>query len=197
MSRDPGQVARLEGWAATIDDAVARCPHLRAAELTLAEMWLDLDPTTVQGPPWALLVGEMPGPRTSPALPMFPYPASSAGGRLWAMSRMPLGAYLGRVVRVNLFRDYRPTWATGPARDMAADILTKLAGTEARVVLCGRRVQSAFHSGEVVPFERFSIGSVELIGIPHPSGRSRAHNDPEVRRRTRHAVQWAARWEAT
>jgi hypothetical protein len=176
-------------------------PHLSGAELRLTEMWFDLDLALLRGPVTGIIVGERPGPGTSPALPMYPYPAGSAGGRLLAISRMPLGDYLGRLMRVNLLREYGSTWPVRQAADRASEFVAKVWEVDTRVVACGSKVAAAFasavHRPWPVMFEVMRIGRVELIAIPHPSGRNKATNDPGVRRQMRRAVRWAADYKET
>lgn len=174
----------------------ARCAHLTATELRLARLWLGVEMTDVAGPPEGLIVGEAPGPHTSGRLPMFPWPASSAAGRLLKMSGMRPGEYLGRFFRRNLWDDFAASEAGGVAedRERAREIKDWIAATgSVRVLLLGSRVGKAF---DIEPWGAASgaFGSVlvTLRCIPHPSGRSLAYNDPRARQGAQAAVLWAA-----
>lgn len=144
--------------------------------------------------PVGLLVGEQPPPAGNPALPLWPYPATSAGGRLRAMSGVPAGEYLMRLARVNLSRRPVATWDTSRARHRAHQLLATLPDG-ARVVLCGARARDAA-LGQVPWFEAAVLpatrGHVVAVAIPHPSGRAREYNDPDNRDRAGQAVRWAA-----
>lgn len=149
-----------------------------------------------------LVIGMAPGPRTSASLPMFPHPAGSAGGRLMAMSGMPVEAYLGRLRRVNLCRGaFRIAEARERARELYLTYRTVYA-PHPRLVLCGRRVASAFydvlreHGAADIPwFERRAWAGIDYVAVPHPSGRCREYSDPANVARARDAVRWAARYE--
>jgi hypothetical protein len=142
-----------------------------------------------------------PGLRTSASLPMFPHPAGSAGGRLLAVSGMPVEAYLGRLVRANLCRS---KFRVSEARESARALYQKwrTAGEpRTRLVLCGRRVVDAFVDVLEMPsdpwFQRRVWAGIEYAAIPHPSGRCREYNDPANVARAREVVRWAARYEET
>ena len=165
-----------------------------------------------------LLVGEMP-PQTWERRedyrrghsPMFTYPPRSSGHRLYVTSDLMLGEYIHGLTRINLVPEYRAKW---PKRE-EAEALAKAAmarfsigapvnhpippfSTGAPVshaFLCGRRVVDAFR-----PFfpSGYKPWPVDEIGrapgtifycIPHPSGRSLAYNDEDVRLRVRTMFQ--------
>jgi hypothetical protein len=149
-----------------------------------------------------VVVGMAPGLRTSASLPMFPHPAGSAGGRLLAMSGMPVEAYFGRLRRANLCRGvFRVAEARERARELYL-IYRTVYSPHPRFVLCGRQVASAFydvlreHGGADIPwFERREWAGIGYVAVPHPSGRCREYSDPANVARTRDAVRWAARYE--
>lgn len=153
--------------------------------------------------PRGLLVGEAPGPRTDPKMPLFPAPNSSSGGRLLRYSGTYADRFLGRLVRVNLCDG---PWSARRAAAGQARILTYLfdpanfyEGAPLRVLLLGARVPRAF--GVVPPWTRAGFGHTELLNdgnpalsvawIPHPSGKNLTYNDPGNQLRARRAVEWA------
>lgn len=167
--------------------------HLTDLECRCAALWFKIDPATVAGPPTGLIVGEMPGCSTSSALPMFPYPPNSAGGRLLKMSLLTPGAYLGRLMRTNLFSDWNEEtndrWPRGEAEERAR-LIHEATPREMRVVLLGARVSQAFGLDEYMKL--VEQNGVLYTAIPHPSGRNLKYNDPIVRTGARAALQWAA-----
>lgn len=172
------------------------------AETWFAEAFLDppLDFEQVQHefdevPVPGVIVGMAPGPRTSGSLPMFPFPPTSAGGRLMTYSAMPPAAYLGRLRRHNLCRH---AFHAAEARATAITVYQtyrSLRHPRPRLVLCGRRVATAFDLGHLEWFRRIDREGVEYVAIPHPSGRNYEYNDPATVARAGEAVRWAARWE--
>jgi hypothetical protein len=146
-----------------------------------------------------VVVGVAPGPHTSASLPMFPHPPGSAGGRLLAISGMPVEAYFGRLVRANLCgQKFLLTEARGSARALYYRWRT-VGEPRTRFVLCGRRVADAFAHVLEAPdagwFRRREWAGIEYAAIPHPSGRCREYNDPSYVERAREVVRWAARYE--
>jgi hypothetical protein len=136
--------------------------------------------------PHGLIIGEQPGPNTNRALPMWPFPRTSAGGRLMAMSGIEPAEYLRRLARVNLVEAYAAKWDGDKAVRRAGWLLASLP-PYARVVLLGERVRYAIEgaaAGAEIP--------AHFVQLPHPSGRNSAYNDPGERERARRAVQWAA-----
>lgn len=189
VSMDPAAGARVVG-------------PMSRAETWFAEAFLDPTPDLerVQAefdevPVPGVVVGMAPGPRTSAGLPMFPFPATSAGGRLHAYSEMPYEAYLGRLRRHNLCRG---AFRAAEARAAAVELYRRyrhLQRPRPRFVLCGRRVVEAFDLGDLAWFGTISREGVEYVAVPHPSGRNYEYNDPANRARAGGAVRWAARWE--
>lgn len=142
------------------------------------------------------LVGEAPGPNTDARLPLFPVPTTSAGGRLRSYSRLELDEYLGRLTRRNLFDAIPRSWSAPEARRRADLLLEWLVGEGAlRVVLLGARVGAAF--GVRGPWRSTKIAELELLAIPHPSGRCRIYNEGIARRRAGAAIRWAAGYRST
>lgn len=131
-----------------------------------------------------LLVGEANPHSADPEHALYPWPANSAGARMARHLGLTHEDYLNRFERVNLFSIPPPVWSKG-ARDSAVLYATTLLHVFRNVrviVLLGERVAAAFgcwrqpwwtvseqvHYGHVVRF----------VKVPHPSGRSRAWNDP-------------------
>lgn len=170
--------------------------HLTELEKRCASLWLKpIDPSQIKGPPTGLIVGECPGKSTSSKLAMFPWPKASSGGRLFKMANMPIEIYLGSLRRCNVFYDHQEKWWPWSAHENALGIHL---GCEpyTRVVLCGKRVASAFG------FDRyFEVGSIPhqqkggvvlYCTIPHPSGLNREYNNPLAVQGAEMALHWAA-----
>lgn len=148
------------------------------------------------GPPVAAIVGEAPGPNTSPKLPLFPVPTTSAGGRLLQYSRLSPAQYLGRFVRFNVFSRLQP-WSVPAARERAAEIIDRIHASRIRkVVLLGGKVAAAFGVPTDAYAVTFTVGAA-LIVVPHPSGLNRMYNDDRYQRRTGAAMRWAAGYRKT
>lgn len=167
--------------------------HLSALELRLARRLGVTDGhVVVHGPPIAAIIGEAPGPNTSPKLPLFPLPPRSAGGRLIAYSRIAPAQYLGAFLRRNLFRTLPRAWDRADARINAERLMAelRLRGIT-RVILLGTKVGAAFDVPDL--WSHGHAMSVELVTIPHPSGRCRVYNDVAAQRRAGAMLRWAAR----
>lgn len=166
--------------------------HLGIAELRIARFRLGLEkPSDYMSPPTALVVGENPGPNTSPDMPLFPWPPASSAGRLLAMSELEPGQYLGGLYRRNLVDEI--AWVGARAELRARAITTALFDrpSELRVILCGVRVCEAFGGRREFWIPHRLDSRQTAVAIPHPSGLNRLYNDPEARARTRAAVRWA------
>jgi hypothetical protein len=179
----------------------ARVAHLAPVDVRLARRWLGVSREDIAGPPVGMLVGEAPGPNTSGRLPLFPWPASSAAGRLLKLSGLKPGDFLGRFFRRNLFDIYTDTWHAPMARERAEQILEEIAAVGSlRVLLLGTRVAAAFGLDSLwsrrtverlVPLSNEQV-LIELASIPHPSGRNQVYNDAKARAAAQTAVLWAA-----
>lgn len=147
--------------------------------------------------PRGLIVGERPGPSTSRSCPMFPWPASSAGGRLLGMSGVSIRDYLTLLRRVNAQYDGGP-WRLPAARERAEELAQYAARLYGplRVVLCGRRAAEAFGLGDQPWFQRLLVsrdGSAHTyVVVPHPSARNQLYRDENVPRAVGRTVRWAA-----
>lgn len=167
--------------------------HMSLLEKRCASLWFKLDPAIVTGPLTGLVVGECPGKNTCSTLPMFPYPASSSGGRLLKISRLPVETFLGRIRRVNLIETHHEIWPTHTARVRALEIVEENAVKNTRIVLLGAKVGDAFGASRY--FDMGEIRGSHYVCIPHPSGLNRAYNDPVVRTGASIALQWCADWQ--
>lgn len=143
-----------------------------------------------------LLIGQAPGPRTDPELPLFPVPKTSASGRLQAMMGLTRGEYLKSFDRMNLL-PYFPgkhkrddKFPMTPAKLAAQVIKPLLAGRT--VILVGRNVADAFQFDTEFfdwvewPVRRRCVvsrdnGIARVAVVPHPSGRNHWYNKPEHR----------------
>lgn len=140
------------------------------------------------------LVGENNPYSRDPRYDLYFDPPESAGGRL---CRLILGMrerdYLRSFERRNLLA--APRWSIPAARFAAAELAKQVADAD-RVVLLGRKVFDAWpptHRGATAywtPFEVRNGGSVLLL--PHPSGLSRAWNEPGAFARARECVAQVA-----
>lgn len=164
-------------------------PNMSELEKRCASLWFKLKPESVTGPVSGLLIGECPGANTSPKLPMFPWPASSSGGRLLKMSNVPVNEYLGRLERRNLIHTHHPVWPVHDARRIAREIVQEIAGRGLRVVLLGKKVGEAFGAPQF--WAMAQLGDTHFTCIPHPSGLSRVYNDKNNRVMAGLAIQWA------
>ena len=141
--------------------------------------------TLAEKPARPLLVGEdNPYCLRDPDMALYPYPDGSAGWRLAVrIMGLPRAEYLRRFDRVNLCAG---RWSAGEARDRAKDLVS--AGTPHRpaIVLLGGKVCRAFDV-EFAPFTLLSRTALARCAVilPHPSGRSRAWNEPGAFERAR------------
>lgn len=128
-----------------------------------------------------------------PEFDLYPRPAGSAGARLARVLGYDDEGYLATFERRNLI--YGQKWSVPRARS-AASLLVRDAiveGGDHAFVLLGARVSAAFG----VPFEvltrrYLSVApspAIVALVVPHPSGLSRAWNDPTMAPRVREAVQ--------
>lgn len=139
-----------------------------------------------------LLIGQAPGPNTDPALPLFPIPKTSAGGRLQELTGLSLLEYVKTFDRVNLLPYFPGKWKRddkfpmSPAKLAAAAVRPHLVGRT--VILVGRNVANAF--GLEIPFHHWHHmvckrgeclkkcdGLCRVAIIPHTSGRCHWYND--------------------
>jgi hypothetical protein len=182
--------------------------RLTPVESRLARTYLNIEPHQLQCAPIAIIIGEAPGPNTSPWCPMFPFPPKSAGGRLMRFSGMPPELYLRVFARFNLMTWYPMIWDQDEADQAAARFVERLgflcvalerAGRERpRIVTLGVRVGEAFgqvrdQSGWWQKWVIDAQGPVECCAIPHPSARNRVYDDPQQVKNVGMFLRWAAR----
>lgn len=121
-----------------------------------------------------LLVGEDNPYSSDPRLALYPYPERSAGHRLaTVILGLTRAEYLRRFDRVNLCAG---RWSAREARQ-TAEAIEAARPTPAAIVLCGRKVASAFGFPTTAPFSVVD-GAPRFYLIPYPSGLSRAWNEP-------------------
>lgn len=149
--------------------------------------------------PVGMLIGEAPGPHTDARLPLFPLPNASAAGRLLKYSDVEPIDYIGKLVRMNLCVE---EWSERGAIAGVARALEFLLnpknyhrGRPLRVLLLGRRVADAWNCGKAqfgyeARRSAYGFPGIQLVWIPHPSGRNLAYNDRRNQLRARRAVQW-------
>lgn len=158
------------------------------------------------GDPRAWLVGEnnpyQDDPEEAQRYAMYPAPGPSpdspAGCAGWRLCHLVLGmeerAYLRAFERRNLLA--RPRWSVPAARAAAAKLAEGIAAEDV-VVLLGAKVWTAWSplmhpSGRPATWEPFrsysGLGRPHVLALPHPSGLSRAWNDPLAFGRARAAL---------
>src|ERR1019366_478944 len=115
-----------------------------------------------------------------PRYALYPLPKGSAGDRLCRLVlQMGLREYVNTFDRVNLCAG---KWSVKAARARAGELLaSRDAGA---VVLLGARVCNAFMLA-FVPFSVVQGGRLSVVILPHPSGLSRAWNEPGAYDRAR------------
>jgi len=129
-----------------------------------------------------LLVGESNPLGSNARYALYPLPPNATGGRLCKILGLSAREYLGTFDRVNLVRyGVGSSWPRIAAR-VSVGLLT-----HRRRILLGARVCSA-HRVRFEPFRTFEIGTVQVLVLPHPSGRNLMWNDPYNAVRARQAV---------
>lgn len=190
----PGAVGRLSNTERALCRLAAPLAGMSGSALSAA----------VEGSqPRVMLIGEAPGPSTRSDAPLFPYPVTSAGGRLLAMSGMRMLDYLQVHHRANLLAHYPGArWPTGEARAAALTLVLASQALGWTIVALGNRVAEACGmtglashqfvwlldlspSREPLWSDRPVTGGIRAVRVPHPSGRSRLLNDPAERERVR------------
>lgn len=135
------------------------------------------------------LVGENNPYSADPRHALYPYPPGCAGARLCAILGMSRRDYLAAFERRNLLAQAK--WSVPAARTAANALVDELRDGD-RLVLLGAKVAAAFgFRFELVVEHRVALpGSVNYraLVLPHPSGLSRAWNEPGTVARVREAV---------
>lgn len=149
-----------------------------------------------------LLIGEQPPPgaSTSNHSPLFPLPSGCSGHRLRVVSGLSKYEYLRAFDRLNLIPYPSEKWPRDEAVWAALSLVRGCALRDRRVVLLGTKVRDAFSvwvpsllQSPVGEWRHHLVGGgFHLALLPHPSGRSRAWNDPGVRRKAKALLQQAA-----
>ena len=141
-----------------------------------------------------LLIGQSPGPNTSPEFPLYPIPSWCAGGRLMKIMGLTRGQYLKTFDRMNLLpyfpgqHQHGDKFPMAPAKLAAAVVRPLL--SDRTVILIGRSVANAFGFDSVSLFHvwcdyqvrRRCLGQpykMRFAIVPHPSGRNHWYNGPE------------------
>lgn len=181
-------------------------PRLSPQMKRIAENWFRVDlPDDGDLPmPSGLIIGEQPGAarRGEGHFAMWPWPPSSAGGRLLEFSGMPVEEYVTRLARTNLFQTKVARWSLARAEGRAIFLVAQYKSQHneerkwPRFVLCGRKVAHAFGMDQYPWFEKVYDEGVAYVVIPHPSGLNLMYNSPEVRAKAGAAVRWAARYKS-
>jgi hypothetical protein len=135
------------------------------------------------------LVGEAPGPRTRADCPFYPYPPSSAAGRLLTYLGWGRSKYLLTFARMNLLAEYPgELFPVTKARQCVPHVVAALYPRP--MLLMGKGVASAFGVGVLPPLTMSTVtlpcagrGSVlaQVAIVPHTSGRNLWYNDPANR----------------
>ncbi len=138
-----------------------------------------------------LLVGESNPYGSNPKYALYPNPEHSAGGRLcFKVMGLTQREYLERFDRVNLCAVGK--WSMKAAKERAA--LLVAFGEPSPVVLLGAKVCGAFFL-KFEPFKSFQVvchaKSRLCVILPHPSGLSRAWNEPGAFERARAVLREA------
>lgn len=152
-----------------------------------------------------LLLGEDNPQSSEPEHALYPYPEGCAGNRLQSdILQVETSTYLG-LWRTNLCC---PSWSTKAARARAAALLELRDPPWDTIVMLGAKVAGIVGRPNMEPFEscrrvaapepgvavRFDLfgeafapipGELQLVYLPHPSGRCRAWNDPGAAARAR------------
>lgn len=153
-----------------------------------------------------LLLGEDNPQSADPRHALYPYPEGCAGHRLATrILDLSTGSYMS-IWRTNLCN---PRWSTPAARERAKLLVDPVVGHPWKViVMLGRKVADAVcraldmrdsETGKPVGIDAFDsrtigwrIGEVEhkleLVALPHPSGRSLVYNDFKMRESARRLV---------
>jgi hypothetical protein len=160
-------------------------PELEATHRTIEQ---ELRGRPAAGSTRPLLIGQAPGPRTHPDLPLVPTPTTSAGGRLFAMTGLSTEDYMRTFDRVNLLYEHpgkmpakaQDAFPVREARAAANAMHPFLSGRE--VLFVGRDVTCAFGHEDMEWCRWYwDTWGMRFAAIPHPSGRNHWYNKAENR----------------
>lgn len=129
-----------------------------------------------------LLVGEANPYSRDPSHALYPLPRQASGNRLRTILGMSDELYLETFDRCNLCVGHK--WSLKLARIVA----TKHLAEREVLILLGAKVCSAFDLA-FTPFEVVRVAKTTCAILPHPSGLSRAWNNPTAIKRARAAVR--------
>lgn len=153
---------------------------------------------SVEPAPLVWLIGMNNPYSDDPADALLPYPSQSAGARLCnAILGMRRGTYIDAFERRNLLS--QETWSDPLARQ-AAYLIQQEVRPNDRVVLLGEKVCRAWF-GRHAPWRPFksceTVGGVQVLPLPHPSGQCRIWNPditPDAFGKARRALKELAPW---
>lgn len=153
-----------------------------------------LNMDAVPSGPRVWLIGEQNPYGSDPKYALYPLPPHAAGGRLARVLGLDDRAYLRAFVRRNLLTADK--WSVPAARAAANQILVEHPAHD-KLVLLGARVAAAFglpFREHICEVRRELVGTTapqvrDVLVVPHPSGLSRAWNDPTTAPRVRAAVE--------
>lgn len=128
-----------------------------------------------------LLVGENNPYSDAPQHALLPWPKGAAGDRLRRILGYSTRRYLVEFDRVNLL-PLGAKWSVSAARERTGRL------DHERRVLLGLRVALA-HKITFKPFRRRRVGGLDLLMLPHPSGRCRVWNDRRSVSKARRALR--------
>lgn len=127
-----------------------------------------------------LLVGESNPHSADPEFALFPVPGGAAGDRLRRIFGYSVKRYLRDFDRANLLPS-GVKWSAKDAKKVAGGL------THKKRVLLGSRVCAA-HDVLFEPFKRFTGARLDVLILPHPSGRCRVWNDRRAISKARRAL---------
>jgi hypothetical protein len=128
------------------------------------------------------IIGESNPYGADPYFALYPAPKGCTGWRLCNLVlQMQPAAYLREFERRNVLEG--PRWSAPAARAAASKLAEEIG--EAKVVLLGAKVCAAFR----LEFEPFTVLRGKAAILPHPSGLSRAWNEPGAFDRARATVR--------
>lgn len=123
----------------------------------------------------ATLIGEANPYGGAPHYALYPDPVGCAGHRLcYKVLQTDYDTYLREFDRVNLCPR---AWKMSEARARATLLIGDCRPTQV-LVLLGRKVATAFDCQDVPAFDWTTVNSARIVSLPHPSGLSRAWNEP-------------------